>query len=57
MIPDIGIIIAAYVITRMAELVGSRDAPLMARIFAVVTVLVTLAAGVDLLARGLPAIR
>ncbi|MGA8549024.1 MAG: hypothetical protein WB678_02185 [Stellaceae bacterium] len=57
MIPDIGIIIAAYVITRMALLVGTPTAPLLARILAVITVLVTLAAGVDLFARSLPAIR
>ena len=34
MIPDIGIIIAAYVITRMALLVGTPTAPLLARILA-----------------------
>ena len=44
MIPDIGVMIAAYVITRMAALLGqpSPQANIGAKILAVLTIIVTL---------------
>lgn len=55
MIPDIGVIVAAYVITRMAALILTPSQPIIVRLFAVITVLITIAAGADLLSHGVSA--
>lgn len=61
MLPDIGLLIAAYVFTRMAALIcrpieasaGWRKAgQVIVRIFAAVTMLVAIVVGIDLLLRG-----
>jgi hypothetical protein len=60
-IPDIGILVAAYVFTRMLSLIGrpidpqggwQANMPRATRIFAIVTVLVAVVIGFDLLLRG-----
>ncbi len=40
MIPTIGIMIGAYIFTRMAELLGSKETGIVVKIFAVLTLLV-----------------
>ena len=54
MIPDIGIMIAAYIITRMAQMFGQPSAMThpIAKVLAVITILVTIVLGLDLLLRG-----
>lgn len=51
MIPDIGPMIAAYIVTRMVALLGqpSLDANAAAKILAALTTLVTLVCAADLL--------
>lgn len=51
MIPDIGIMIGAYILTRMVEMVTS-DAHWFARFLAVITIVITLISVVDLLAKS-----
>lgn len=50
MIPDIGIIIAAYVITRCVAMLTKANP--LARILAVLTILITLVCMLDLIAHG-----
>ena len=61
MVPDIGILIAAYVFTRMVALLGTPItsksgfngvAQVAAQIFAGLTLIVALVVGIDLLLRG-----
>jgi hypothetical protein len=51
MIPDIGLMIAAYIVTRMIELLSSNST-IVAKIFAVITILVAVIATADLLLGG-----
>ena len=62
MIPDIGVMIAAYIVTRMTALLGppSPQANIVARILAVVTIIITVFCTVDLVSHGVvapPALR
>lgn len=41
MIPAIGIMIGAYIFTRMAELLQSKEAGIVVKIFATITLLVS----------------
>jgi hypothetical protein len=54
MIPDIGVMIAAYIFTRMAALLGqpSPNANVLAKVFAVITMIVATLIAFDLIARG-----
>ncbi len=52
MIPDIGITVAAYVITRCVEILGSK-ASVVVKGLAVLTILVTGLCAWDLLSHGL----
>ena len=59
MIPDIGVMIAAYILTRMWALVGQPNtnesaALTFSKVLAVITMLVAVISGADLLLRGLP---
>jgi hypothetical protein len=53
MIREIGLMISAYIVTRMMAMLGS-GANIAAKIFAVITILVALVVCSDLLLRGLP---
>ena len=52
MIPDIGLMIAAYIITRLVDLLGRAEANIVAKILAVLSILVVLVTTVDLLSHG-----
>lgn len=52
MIPTIGFMIGAYIFTRMAELIGRSDAGIVVRIFAVMTLLISLIGMFILLVSG-----
>jgi hypothetical protein len=54
MIPDIGIMVAAYIVTRMVTLLGppSSQANFVAKAFSVVTIVITLFCTLDLLVHG-----
>jgi hypothetical protein len=54
LIPDIGVMIAAYIITRMAALLGqpSPEANVISKILAAITILVALFVSIDLVATG-----
>ena len=57
MIPDIGLLIGAYVVTRMVSFLtrkGDREESIVVKVFAVITVLVTVTCVADLLLRGQP---
>jgi hypothetical protein len=56
MIPNIGIIIAAYVVTRMVALLGQSGphANIVAKVFAVITIVITIICALDLMIRQLP---
>jgi hypothetical protein len=55
MIPDIGIMIAAYIVTRMAALLGqpTPQANVASKILAVLTIIVTIVCGFDLIVHGI----
>ena len=59
MIPDIGMMIAAYIITRMAAMLGQplQQANVTAKIFGGVTILITLICALDLLTKTTPTFR
>jgi hypothetical protein len=52
MIPEIGVMIGAYIVTRMVAMLGS-GANIVAQVFAVITILVALVVCWDLLQPGL----
>ena len=54
MIPDIGLVIAAYLVTRMVALLGqpTPHANIVAKTLAVLTIIVTIICAGDLLTRG-----
>lgn len=52
MIPTIGIMIGAYIFTRMAELLGSKEAGIVVKIFAVITLLVAVVGTLVLMFSG-----
>lgn len=60
MLPDIGIIVAAYVFTRMFALVGTpitetgvyRGVQIFVRVLAVATMIITFIVAIDLVLRG-----
>ena len=58
MIPDIGILIAAYVTTRCVQIfseplgIGQRWIEILTRVFAAITIVVAFVVGLDLLLRG-----
>ena len=56
MIPDIGVMIAAYIITRMIQMIGlPRDrANVATKVFATLTIVVTVICVLDLVIRGSP---
>ena len=57
MIPVIGLMIGAYIVTRMISFLtrrGERNESVLVKVFAVITVLVVLICVVDLLSRGQP---
>lgn len=49
MIPTIGIMIGAYIFTRMIELLGSKNTGIIVGLFAVMTIVVTLVGVASLL--------
>lgn len=53
MLPDIGIMVGLYIITRMLYLVKKNDSVLV-RIFAVITIIAAVLCTLDLLLRGVP---
>lgn len=52
MIPAIGVMIAAYILTRMAELFAREGTKTWVKVFAAVTVLITIISVVDILNAG-----
>jgi glycopeptide antibiotics resistance protein len=52
MIPAIGIMVGAYIITRMMEILAKAESKNVTKVFSVVTILVTLVSVVDLLNAG-----
>jgi hypothetical protein len=52
LISDIGIMIAAYIVTRMIEILTAAGARHIVRVFAGFTILITVLAAIDLLAHG-----
>jgi hypothetical protein len=57
MIPDIGLMIGAYVVTRMISFLtrnGERAESMVVKVLAAITVLITLICVADLLMRGQP---
>lgn len=52
MIPTIGIMIGAYIFTRMAELLGSKEAGIVVKIFAALTLLVSVVGTLTLVFSG-----
>ncbi len=52
MIPTIGIMIGAYIFTRMAELLGSKETGIVVKIFAVLTLLVAVVGTLVLMFSG-----
>jgi hypothetical protein len=54
--PDIGLMIAAYIVTQMVLLLGQPrpQAHPVAQVFAVITILVALVCALDLALRGVP---
>lgn len=57
MIPDIGLMVGAYVITRMISFLTrmqDRAESAVVKVFAVITILVTLVCVADLMMRGKP---
>lgn len=55
MLPDIGIIVGAYVITRMWVLMGDSTGKIVPRILAGITILVTIVCILDLISTGFKA--
>lgn len=55
MIQIIGIMVGAYVFTRMAELIQSKDTHWLVKSFAVITLLVSMIGTVSLFFTGTPA--
>lgn len=56
MIPDIGLMVAAYIVTRMFAIIFKDENHLALKIFAVITILVATVCAFDLLMRGTPPI-
>jgi hypothetical protein len=54
LVADIGIMIAAYIVTRMTEILTAAGARLIVCAFAGLTILITVLAAADLLTHGLP---
>jgi hypothetical protein len=55
MIPDIGLMIGAYIITRMFSFLtrkGQMEESLVVKIFAIITMLLTFVVVIDLFTRG-----
>jgi cytochrome b561 len=54
MLPDIGLMIAAYIVTRMVALLGQPrpQANPVAKVFAAITILVAVVCALDLVLRG-----
>lgn len=52
MIPAIGLMIGAYIITRMLDLLGAADKRPAIKVFGVLTILVTIVSIVDILNAG-----
>jgi hypothetical protein len=49
MIPDIGLMVAAYIVTRMVRILASQSETRVAQVFAVVTILVAIVVSIDLI--------
>lgn len=52
MIPAIGVMIAAYIVTRMMEILAKTESRKVIKAFAVITILLTLISVVDILSAG-----
>ena len=52
MIPTIGIMLAAYIFTRMVELVDKKEVRMGVKLFAVLTLLITVMCAASLLLSG-----
>ncbi len=52
MIPAIGLMIGAYIVTRMFDLMAKAETHKAVKVFAVLTVLITLVSVVDILNAG-----
>lgn len=52
MLPAIGVMIGAYIITRMLDLLSSTEKKTWVKIFGVMTILITLVSVIDLLNAG-----
>jgi hypothetical protein len=55
MIPDIGLMIAAYTITRFSNMLSGEETSLATKVLAVLGMIITAIAVVDLLARPMSA--
>jgi hypothetical protein len=55
MLPDIGLIVAAYVITRLTAMLGQPNAETnpVAKVFCVIAILITLVSVADLVSHGM----
>lgn len=51
MIPDIGLMIAFYIVTRMLQFFGRSDEKMYVKVFCIITVLVTIICAIDLLSK------
>ena len=52
MIPAIGMMIGAYIVTRMLELMVNPDSKTVVKVFAVITIVVTIISQIDILNAG-----
>ncbi len=52
MIPALGVMIAAYIITRMMEMLSKAETKTTVKVFACITIIVTLVSVVDILNAG-----
>lgn len=52
MIPDIGLIIAVYTISRLTSMISQAETNLLAKVFSVIAILVTVVATADMVSHG-----
>ncbi len=52
MIPALGVMIAAYIITRMFEMISKAETKTVVKVFACLTILITLVSIIDIMNAG-----
>lgn len=57
MIPALGVMIGAYIFTRMLEMILAKDNGVALKVFAVLTILITLVSVVDIMNAGTRGLR